>query len=176
MSTAPIQAGAPPEAAVPAPRRLDTMVLLMGGIFSLFLLVNGVMLWVVLRYPAQLVSASYYEDSKRYGQVMAAESASDSTGWRVELPPASAASSREGIGLSVVDRQGHPVTGLAGTVHAYRPSNEALDRDLPLTERPGAPGRYLAQFQNAAPGHWELTFELSRGSSRLRQKMDWVAP
>lgn len=151
------------------------MILLMGGIFLLFLLVNGVMLWVTLRYPAELVSATYYEDAKRYGQVMAAERASDATGWRVELLREPVAS-RDGIGLAVVDAQGRPVTGLTGAVHAYRPSNEALDQDLPLTERPDAPGRYAARFQKPQPGLWELTFDLSRGSSRLLQKTDWVAP
>jgi nitrogen fixation protein FixH len=160
----------------PARRRWDAMLLLIGGIFLLFLLVNGVMLWVTLRYPAELVSASYYEDAKRYGEVMAAERASNATGWRVEMRQEPAASGRDRIGLAVVDPQGRPVTGLSGAVHAYRPSNEALDQDLPLTERPDAPGRYAADFRKPQPGHWELTFELSRGSSRLLQKQDWVAP
>ena len=160
-------------AAARANRAPDVLLLSLIGIFALFLAVNGVMLWVTLSAPPQLVSKSYYDDAARYDQVMDAARASQKTGWSAAV----LASPGPGtVALRVVDAQGRPVSGLAGSVKAYRPSDASLDRVLPLHEQPAGTGLYVAEFAGARHGHWELTFDLKRATSRLVVTMPWTAP
>jgi nitrogen fixation protein FixH len=162
-------------ARAPARRSWDGMVALIVGIFALVVGVNGAMLWFTLSHPPQLVSASYYEDARSFSREMAAGRASAATGWQVQ--PAQEAAVEPGrVVVAVADARGRPVTGLVGHLHAYRPSDEALDQDLPLTERPGAPGRYEARFSKPRPGRWELIVTLAKGDARLLQSVAWVSP
>lgn len=156
-------------------RRWDAVVALIVGIFALFLGVNGVMLWFTLRNPPQLVSASYYEDARGFSRTMAASQASAATGWHVQSAPSESVE-QDRIVLSVADSRDRPVTGLLGRLRAYRPSDAALDQDLPLTERAGAPGRYEARFHNPRAGLWKLIVTLDKGDEHLLQEIAWVAP
>ena len=156
-------------------RRWDAMVTLIVVIFALVLGVNGAMLWFTLSNPIQLVSSSYYEESKNYGQVMDEARASDATGWGIEIVNDGAATPGRTV-VAIVDRSGRPVTGLTGSIHAYRPSDAALDEELPVSELSALPGRYEAHFRRPTSGRWELRFSLARGAARFAKSLDWVAP
>jgi nitrogen fixation protein FixH len=154
-------------------RATDPLLASLIGIVALFLAVNGVMLWFTLRAPPQLVSKSYYDDATRYDQVMEAERDSQATGWNATALERSSPGS---VALRVVDAQGRPVSGLAGALSAYRPSDSSLDRVLPVREQPGGSGLYVAPFAGAQRGHWELRLDLRRGTSRLIVSLPWTAP
>jgi nitrogen fixation protein FixH len=83
---------------------------------------------------------------------------------------------RAAVTVVVTDPAGRPVSGLAGTVTAYRPSNSSLDQTLPVRETPAGSGRYRAEFVTAHAGYWRLTFALQRGSDRLLETVAWAAP
>jgi nitrogen fixation protein FixH len=151
------------------------MVALIVGIFALVVGVNGAMLWFTLRHPPQLVSASYYEDARGFSREMDAGRASLATGWHVQPGPPDAAQPGRVV-MSVVDASGRPVTGLVGRLRAYRPSDAALDQELPLRETSGAPGRYEARFRDPRAGHWTLFVSLERGGAHLQQEIAWSAP
>jgi len=157
-----------------APRRkLDIIVLSMIGIFVLFISVNGVMLWVTIHYPEQLVSKSYYDDATQYGKIMDKERLSLATGWRLETLDKAAPGT---VVFRITDAMGKPVPGLTGKVRAYRPSDSGLDRDLRVRENPDAPGVYIADFAQAKSGHWDLIVDMRRATDRLYETLSWTAP
>jgi nitrogen fixation protein FixH len=166
--------GSPP-AREPGKRRgPDKIVLLIAGIIASYVLVNGVMFWVSLQAPADLVRADYYAESKRVDEAQAAQAASGRTGWRVTLPPAQARP--DAVTFQVLDAGGAPVAGLSGSVQAYRPSEAALDQPLALAEPAGAPGTYVARFARPAPGLWELRLELTGRGQRFLDRVRVVTP
>lgn len=136
--------------------------------------VNGAMLWISLQAAPQLVTDDYYEQGLRYGREIDARQDSRATGWTLDTRPAPAGPAT--VGFVVRDGAGRPVTGLEGTVSAYRPAARSLDQTLPLREHPRRPGHYRAAFRRPAAGLWELTVSLSRNGDRLYETRRYVAP
>jgi nitrogen fixation protein FixH len=150
----------------------DPILLLVLGVIAMFVVTNGIMLWVSWRSEPELVQRDYYEASKRYDRVIAAKTQSAGTGWRVTV----AAGGTGRIVVRVVDREGRPLAGLAGTARAYRPADPALDQVLAWAERAGTPGSYEAGFSQPVPGLWEITLDLERGGERFYRTFRHVAP
>jgi len=173
MSNQPLERDA--LAALPAPVRRswlrDPMVLLILGVLSLYLGVNGVMFWVSLRAGTDLVSRDYYARASRYDGQMAAEAAHRATGWRTRF-----GASPGIVTLAVTDAQGKPVAGLTGEARAYRPSDAALDQALALSETGESPGTYQLRFANPARGLWEISLDLRGPDGRLDETIRVVVP
>jgi nitrogen fixation protein FixH len=155
-------------------RRPDAIVLLIAGIVASYVLVNGAMFWFSLEAPSDLVRADYYAQSKLVDEALAAQAASDRSGWRVALPPAQ--ESPDAVSFRVLDERGDPVAGLSGSAQAYRPSDAALDQPLALGESAEAPGTYVARFARPAPGLWELRLELKGRGQRFLNDLRVVIP
>lgn len=165
-------APARPAGAVSGIRRGGAMLWLLAGIAAGFVAINVVMLVYALRAPPVLVSASYYEDSRRYGAVQAAEEATGAAGWRVV---AQAASPGELL-VRLADRAGRPASGFGGDVLAYRPNDAELDQPLAWNEEPDTPGSYRARFARPRAGQWRVRLALRRGGERIDQEFRIVTP
>lgn len=163
----------PAQTAARERRTPDPLLIALIGIAALFLAVNGAMLWVTFRTPPQLVSASYYDDAAHYSQAMEAERASQETGWSATALESSAPGT---VTLRIVDARGRPVSGMTGSIRAYRPSDADLDRALSVREQPEGSGLYVAPFAEARRGHWELRLDLKRAAGRLVATVPWTAP
>ncbi len=151
----------------------DSMALLIAGIFALVLGGNAVMIWIAVGAGPNLVTEDYYERSKHVDAELALREASARLGWQVEV--LAALRTRERVVLRIRDGAGRPVSGLRGSVQAYRPSDAALDQRLAWSED-GAPGRYEARFGRPAAGLWRIRLDLRRGGQRLYEEVAFVAP
>jgi nitrogen fixation protein FixH len=152
----------------------DGMLWLIGGIVATTVGVNGVMFWYAEEEPTYLVRQDYYDASKTYDRDHAARLASARLGWRVDT--AEDLRSRDTLTLRIADAAGRPVSGLAGTVSAYRPSDARLDQPLRWSEDGSQPGLYRASFARPAQGLWRVTLDVSRGGQRLFEDLTVAMP
>jgi len=152
----------------------DPIVLLVAGIVLAYVLTNGVMLWVSLRGPSELVSSDYYAQSKRVNERQAAERESAQSGWRIAVN--TAVSDKASLVFQVSDAAGKPLNDLAGAAQAYRPSDSDLDQQLLLEPLEGSPGVYRARFTDPRPGLWEISLALTGATGSVRERIRYVAP
>jgi nitrogen fixation protein FixH len=150
------------------------MLLTLGGIALAFVLVNGIMLWVSLQGPPLLVTTGYYEQARRYDKDRAQRAAGAQAGWQIQAAPA--AGDAATVDVRIAAGAGHPVAGLAGIATAYRPSDGRLDQALSWSADAATPGLYHARFARPAPGLWQVTLLLARGTERLDHTFRYVAP
>ncbi|MFN9928124.1 MAG: FixH family protein [Phenylobacterium sp.] len=117
--------------------------------FAVVIAVNVVFMVLAYRtFPGQ-VSVTPYEDGLVFNRRIADLEAQDRLGWRAAV----STSPRE-IALTVVDRDGAPLSGLTVTGGLRRPATEA--GAVMLAFRETAPGRYLAPVSGLA-GAWDFS-------------------
>jgi nitrogen fixation protein FixH len=163
-----------PAAPLRPSRWRDGMLWLLGSIVALVLGVNAVMIWLALAYQPNLVRRDYYDASRLVDGEQAARLASARLGWQAGAD--AARSRRDAAALRVLDAAGRPVSGLAGSVSAYRPSDAALDQPLAWQEDPAEPGLYRATFARPAAGLWRVELDVRRGAERLYLDLPIVLP
>ena len=71
------------------------------------------------------------------------------------------------VDVRVADRDGRPVSGLAGTLFAIRPSDTRLNQSGDLTELPQQPGSYRTLVILDEPGAWELRIDARQQALRF---------
>lgn len=77
--------------------------------------------------------------------------------------------------VSLVDREGKPITQGQAQVIFLRPSNQKLDQTLDLAET--APGQYGTQVQLPEPGLWQLVIKIQQNNQLHEVKgTTWVQP
>jgi hypothetical protein len=67
----------------------------------------------------------------------------------------------------VADRDGTPVSGLAGRLFAIRPSDTRLNQTTAIVAIPQSPGRYRTLVRMDAPGAWEVRIDVRQQSLRF---------
>jgi len=159
-----------------APRRWwrDGMAWLVVGIIALVVGGNAVMIWIAVDARPSLVRPDYYAASKQVDAERAARLASARLGWQVSEVPGLI--QRDTLALRIADAAGHPVSGMAGSVSAYRPSSDKLDQSLAWSEDPAQPGLYRATFARPAQGLWRVTLDVKHEGKRLYQDLSVVMP
>ena len=170
-------ASASPPPAGPPPRRSlwrDSMLWLIGSILVVTVGVNLTMVWFAEEEPPDLVRSDYYTAAKDYDADHAARLASARLGWQVSEVPGLI--QRDTLALRIADAAGHPVSGMAGSVSAYRPSSDKLDQSLAWSEDPAQPGLYRATFARPAQGLWRVTLDVKHEGKRLYQDLSVVMP
>ena len=105
----------------------------------------GVLVWVATRPDTPRPIKGYYEAARAWDADEAVEDASRQLGWtvRYELPadvPHFAGMPRP-VDVRVADRDGKPVSGLAGRLFAIRPSDTRLNQSGDLAELPQEAGQ-----------------------------------
>ncbi len=139
-----------------------------GGHLTMSVVACGVLVWVATRPDSPRPIHGYYETAQSWDADEAVADASQKLGWtvRYELPegiPLTPGMPRP-VDVTVVDREGQPVSGLSGTLIAIRPSDQRLNQHGDLVAMPGAPGRYRTLIRVDAPGTWDVRLDAMQQS------------
>ena len=144
------------------------------SLFSVVFAVNGYFLWSALSTHTGVVAIEPYRKGLAYNARIAADERQTELGWRDAL-----AVERDGtIRVTLVDRSGTPVRGLAVTSVVGRPATARFDRAARLVEE--SPGQYIANVSALADGRWLVTIEAGDAANaepvfRLRRRL-WLKP
>lgn len=142
-----------------------------GGLLAMSIVASGVIVWVATRPDAPRPIKGYYESARAWDADDAVEQASRQLGWAVsyELPgdvPHFAGMPRP-VDVRVADRDGTPVTGLAGRLYAIRSADTRLNQTADLVALPQSPGLYRTLVILDAPGEWEVRIDTTLATTRF---------
>ena len=137
--------------------------IIIGGHLTMSVVACAVLVYVATRPDAPRPIEGYYEAAEAWDVDEAVRDASRDLGWTVhyELPegvPHYPGMPRP-IDVSVADRQGEPVDGLAGQLVAIRPADGRLNQSGSLVAIPNAHGSYRTLVRLDEPGTWELRLD-----------------
>lgn len=118
----------------------------------------GVTIWLGSRLAEPTVITDPYEHGLRYDHDRAVRAR---LGIRAAVDPSGLRPGGEAIGFTLVDRAGLPVEGAAVQVAVTRPAGGGGERRGQA--RPLGGGRYQAPVGFAAPGFWDVRFDVTRG-------------
>lgn len=143
----------------------------LGGLLAMSVVACGSLVWVATRPDSPRPIKGYYEAARAWDADAAVEDASRQLGWavRYELPsdvPHYPGMPRP-VDVRVADRDGRPVSGLAGRLLAIRPSDTRLNQAGELTELPQQAGSYRTLILLDAPGAWELQIDARQQALRF---------
>ncbi len=141
------------------------------GHLTMSIVACGVLVWVATRPDTPLPIPDYYQTAQAWDADEAALDASRALGWQVTftLPedvPYVAGAPRP-VDISVVDRTGTPVPGLAGRFAAVRPSDARLNQSSSFVELTGQAGRYRTLVRLDRPGAWEFRLDAQQQALRF---------
>ena len=131
----------------------------------------GVLVWVATRDDAPRPIPAYYEAAQAWDKDEAVADASRRLGWtvRYDLPgdvPHYRGMPRP-VDVTVADREGRPVSGLAGDLIAVRPADARLNQRGRLVELPTHAGSYRTLVRLDEPGAWELRIDTTQQAMRF---------
>lgn len=134
------------------------------GAFGVVLAVNLIFMMSAVKTFSGVSTDQAYEKGLKYNERMDAQRAQKQLGWSVkaEVRPLDGGLPHSAdIVLTVRDRNGLPVTGLAVDADFIRPTAEGHDKSLPFTEQ--GEGRYLLRLSLTLGGQWEMSARAHRG-------------
>lgn len=142
-----------------------------GGHLTMSIVACAVLVWVATRPDAPRPIEGYYEAAQAWDADESVLDASRALGWTVtyDLPagvPHVPGMPRP-VDVTVVDREGRPVSGLAGQLLANRPSDTRLNQHGELIGIPSAPGRYRTLVRLDEPGAWDLRIDTRQQAMRF---------
>ncbi len=115
---------------------------------------------------AQVVE-DYYRKALDWDAHAAEVAATAALGWRVDLVVAPGEGDDEPVlEIAFRDPDGRPVTGLSGTVRAFRPQWTAPVAVAPLAEADDAPGVYRLPLPLTRSGLWDFEITATRDTLR----------
>jgi nitrogen fixation protein FixH len=121
------------------------------------------LVWVATRADSPRPIKGYYEAARAWDTDEAVAEASRGLGWTVRYDVPSDVPHYPGmprpVDIRIADRDGKPVSGLAGTLFAVRPSDARLNQVGELTELPQEAGSYRTLVRLDQPGAWEFHVE-----------------
>jgi len=145
----------------------------LGAILAMPVVASAVLVWVATRPDAPRPMKDYYETARAWDADAAVEDASRQLGWSVQydLPPdvPHLPGMPRPIDVRVADREGRPVSGLAGRFFAIRPSDTRLNQAGELVALPHAAGRYRTLVHVDAPGAWDFRIDVRQDALRFVQ-------
>jgi nitrogen fixation protein FixH len=143
----------------------------LGGLLTMSIVACGALVWVATRPNSPRPIKGYYEAARSWDADAAVEDASRQLGWtvRYELPPdvPHVAGMPRPVDVRVSDRDGKPVSGLAGRLFAVRPSDTRLNQTGSLTELPQQAGTYRTLVLLDEPGAWDLRLDTKQQTLRF---------
>jgi nitrogen fixation protein FixH len=140
------------------------------GIMCCFFVADGILLVTVLRDASFGVEDNYYEKSLRYDETRDALARAQQAGWRTQVDIAAAPfpDMPRRVDLRIQDGEGHPVTGLSGTVTAVRPSDVRLRNAGDIVAVPGDDGLYRLLLRVPVDGLWEFELDARKSGQQYR--------
>jgi nitrogen fixation protein FixH len=143
----------------------------LGGLLAMSVVACGVLVWVATRPNSPRPISGYYEAARAWDVGEAVEDASRQLGWSVHYELPSDVPHYRGmprpVDVQVADRDGRPVSGLAGRLFAIRPSDTRLNQTGELTELPQRTGSYRTLVRLDEPGAWELRIDARQQALRF---------
>ena len=103
---------------------------------------------------AQVID-DYYRKAVNWDEAAARRAAVEALGWTVQVEVGPGPAAARPVEVTVHDRDGRPVTGLEGTLRAWRPHLAAPVAEVALTPT-DVPGRYRQPLPIRASGLWDL--------------------
>ncbi len=139
----------------------------MVALIILVLGVNGAFIWFATHKRSTLVDRDYStKDRKSNAAVVSELQVQKALAWKTTLkqPKSLVTGSPAGYEISVVDREGVPVSGTL-EVEAYRASDES--KDFSTVFREVSPGIYQGYISFPLKGYWELRIRVKRGNDEF---------
>ena len=124
------------------------------SLFGLVVAVNLVFVYFALDTFTGVTRENPYQDGLAYNQVLEARAAQRELGWQGRVTLGTGAGGREQIVLTLTDRSGTPLSGLAVAGKLRRPTHGGMDQGL--TWRSERPGVYLADITLPERGNWDF--------------------
>ncbi len=151
--------------AVPAVTRRDHHIpwLFVLG-FAIVIAVNGIMIWFAVGSFSGLYTPQPRDRGLHYNDVVAAQQARDTLGWRI-APLWRSESDR--LELTLTDRTGAPLVGARVTVELVRPAEKRPPLAVALVAVEG--GRHTGHVDLPARGNWDLDIVVERDGERFAQ-------
>jgi nitrogen fixation protein FixH len=142
-----------------------------GGHLTMSIVACGILVWVATRPDAPRPIEGYYEAAQAWDADERVLDASRGLGWTVTFDLPSGVPHVPGmprpVDVTVVDRSGNPVAGLAGQLLASRPSDTRLNQRGELLGIPSTPGRYRTLVRLDEPGSWEFRIDTHQATTRF---------
>jgi len=124
------------------------------GIFAVFLIANGTMIYFAGESWTGLATDSAYEKGRDYNDTLAAAEAQAALGWQVEVDAEPAEDGTAWIEVRLADRDGRAIAADQVWAELVRPTSEGHDQEAPLTAYDA--GRYRGVIDLPLAGQWDL--------------------
>lgn len=151
--------------AVPAATRRDRHIpwLFVLG-FAIVIAVNATMIWFAVGSFSGLYTPKPRDRGLHYNDVVAAQQARDSLGWRIasRWHP-----ENDRLELALTDRTGAPLVGARVIVELVRPAEKRPPLDVAMTATDG--GRHEGHVTLPARGNWDADIVVERDGERFAQ-------
>lgn len=145
--------------------------IIIGGHLTMSVVACAVLVYVATRPDAPRPIEGYYEAAEAWDVDEAVKDASRDLGWTVRLELPAGVPHYPGmprpIDVTVADRNGQPVDGLAGQLVAIRPSDGRLNQSGAIVALPNNHGSYRTLVRLDEPGTWELRLDTRQQSMRF---------
>ena len=136
------------------------------GVFAVFLIANGTMVFFAARSWTGLETEQAYEKGLAYNDTLAAADAQAALGWQVAVEAGDAAPGEAWVEVSLADRQGHPIVASQVLARLVRPTHVGYDREAALT--PVGAGRYRGTVELPLAGQWDLKVSVAHAGGVYR--------
>lgn len=141
------------------------------GVFGVVLAVNLVFMFSAIHTFSGLSTEQAYDKGLKYNEEIEAAKQQQALGWSVTAEVNARARSEQAphaadIVVTILDKDGKPVTGLDVKAAFVRPTSEGHDSGAMLSEQ-GA-GRYVISPALSLGGQWEMTVSAHRGNLNYR--------
>lgn len=117
---------------------------------------------------AQVID-DYYHKAATWDSTRALQAASDALGWQVDLTTEPANGTARLVQLHIRNQDGTPVTGLQGTINAFRPQQAQMVDETTLVET--EPGVYQQQLTMPQAGLWDIEISATRGDQPFLKRI-----
>ncbi len=138
------------------------------GLLVVFLMANGVMIYLSITNNPGLVVDDYYERGQDYEQNMLKRQARD-PGWKMKViaPERVDVGVPARYGVRIIGSDGYPVAPDSVTFYAYRPANAKSDFSMPMAATDS--GVYEANVSFPELGVWDILISAKHGDDEYNQ-------
>lgn len=115
---------------------------------------NGLLMHYAFSSFSGLTTKHASAEGANYNAAIAAAHAQAERGWKVSVTFTPGQGLAGGVDVTLVDRDGKPLTGADVTAAFIRPTSAGADQAFPMKD--GGDGRYHADVNLRLPGIWDL--------------------
>ena len=136
--------------------------------FALISAVNGAFMYVAMDTWPGLSTEDAYQKGLTYNDTLSAASEQQALGWQSRIELVAGNSDLLSVVVTMIDKTGNPLTGLALKGHAVRPVGAPNKTALAFHEV--APGRYEAPFRPSLEGRWYVGLGIAQDEATYRMR------